>query len=77
MTRRHLSLTAAAALLAVVSLPALAEYPDKPITIIVPFAAGGPTDKVARDLAEALRKPMGGTLVIENVGGAGGALGAT
>ena len=77
MTRRHLSLTAAAALLAVVSLPALAEYPDKPITIIVPFAAGGPTDKVARDLAEALRKPMGGTIVIENVGGAGGSLGAT
>jgi len=56
---------------------ALAEYPEKPVTIIVPFAAGGPTDKVARDLAEALRKPLGGTIVIENVGGAGGTLGAT
>ena len=56
---------------------ALAEYPDKPVTIVVPFSAGGPTDKVARDLAEALRKPLGGTLVIENVGGAGGTLGAT
>ncbi|WP_374674789.1 tripartite tricarboxylate transporter substrate-binding protein [Ideonella sp.] len=56
---------------------ALAEYPEKPVTIVVPFAAGGPTDKVARDLAEALRKPLGGTLVIENVGGAGGTLGAT
>jgi len=55
---------------------ALAEYPEKPVTIIVPFAAGGPTDKVARDLAEALRKPLGGTIVIENVGGAGGTLGA-
>jgi tripartite-type tricarboxylate transporter receptor subunit TctC len=55
-----------------------AEYPEKPITIVVPFAAGGPTDKVARDLAEALRKPMGGaTIIIENVGGAGGTLGAT
>ena len=53
---------------------ALAEYPEKPITIVVPFAAGGPTDKVARDLAEALRKPLGATLVIENVGGAGGTL---
>jgi tripartite-type tricarboxylate transporter receptor subunit TctC len=52
-------------------------YPDKPITIVVPFAAGGPTDKVARDFAEALRKPLGGaTIVIENVGGAGGTLGA-
>ena len=54
-----------------------AEYPDKPITIVVPFAAGGPTDKVARDLAEAMRKPMGGqSIIIENVGGAGGTLGA-
>lgn len=57
---------------------ALAEYPEKPITIIVPFSAGGPTDKVARDFAEALRKPLGNaTVVIENVGGAGGTLGAT
>ena len=57
---------------------ALADYPDKPISIVVPFTAGGPTDKVARDLAEALRKPLGGaTIVIDNVGGAGGTLGAT
>ncbi len=53
-------------------------FPDKPITLVVPFAAGGPTDKVARDFAEALRKPLGGaTVVVENVGGAGGTLGAT
>jgi tripartite-type tricarboxylate transporter receptor subunit TctC len=52
-------------------------FPDKPITIVVPFAAGGPTDKVARDFAEALRKPLGNaTIVVENVGGAGGTLGA-
>jgi tripartite-type tricarboxylate transporter receptor subunit TctC len=55
---------------------AQAEYPDKPVTIVVPFAAGGPTDKVARDLAEALRKPLGSAPIIENVGGAGGTLGA-
>ncbi len=55
---------------------ALAEYPEKPITVVVPFAAGGPTDKVARDLAEVLRKQLGQTIVIENVGGAGGTLGA-
>jgi tripartite-type tricarboxylate transporter receptor subunit TctC len=72
---KHL-LTAALAALTTVS--AFAEYPEKPITIVVPFAAGGPTDKVARDLAEALRKPLGGnTVIIENVGGAGGTLGAT
>jgi tripartite-type tricarboxylate transporter receptor subunit TctC len=53
-------------------------YPgSKPITIVVPFTAGGPTDRVARDLAEALRKPLGNaTLVIENVAGAGGTIGA-
>jgi len=52
-------------------------YPNRIVRIIVPFAAGGPTDKVARDLAEAMRKPMNGqTIIIENVGGAGGTLGA-
>ena len=67
----------ATAALALSVTAAHAEYPDKPITIVVPFAAGGPTDKVARDLAEAMRKPLGGaTIVIENVGGAGGTLGA-
>src|SRR3954462_1611800 len=49
----------------------------KPITIIVPFAAGGPTDKVARDLAEAMRKPLGGaTILVDNAAGAGGSIGA-
>ena len=52
-------------------------YPDKPINIVVPFAAGGPTDKVARDFAEAIRKHLNNaTIVVENVGGAGGTLGA-
>src|SRR3954453_7882762 len=53
------------------------EFPaGKPITLIVPFAAGGPTDKVARDLAEALRKPLGTTVIVDNAAGAGGAIGA-
>ncbi|MBC7548402.1 MAG: tripartite tricarboxylate transporter substrate binding protein BugD [Polaromonas sp.] len=55
-------------------------YPSsKPITFVVPFAAGGPTDRVARDLAEAMRKSMGGgaNFVVENVNGAGGTIGAT
>jgi len=54
----------------------MAEFPDKPITVVVPFAAGGPTDKVARDLGEMLRKQLNQTIIIENVGGAGGTLGA-
>ena len=48
---------------------------DKPITIVVPFSAGGPTDRLARDMAEALRQPLGGaTVVVENILGAGGAI---
>lgn len=55
---------------------ARAEFPDKPVTLVVPFAAGGPSDKIARDLAEALRKKLNQTVIVENVGGAGGTLGA-
>jgi tripartite-type tricarboxylate transporter receptor subunit TctC len=52
-------------------------WPDKPVTLVVPFAAGGPTDKVARDLAVALQKNLNNqTVIVENVGGAGGTLGA-
>ncbi|MEO6410859.1 MAG: tripartite tricarboxylate transporter substrate binding protein BugD [Burkholderiaceae bacterium] len=68
--------TVLATLLALAAGSALAEYPDKPVTIVVPFTAGGPTDKVARDLAEGMRKSLGQTVIINNVGGAGGTLGA-
>jgi tripartite-type tricarboxylate transporter receptor subunit TctC len=56
---------------------ALADYPEKAVNVVVPFAAGGPTDKVARDFADSLRKPLGTTVVVENVGGAGGTIGVT
>jgi tripartite-type tricarboxylate transporter receptor subunit TctC len=69
-----LSLLAVAAL----SSANAADFPikDKPVTLVVPFTAGGPTDRVARDLAEALRKPLGANVVVENVAGAGGTIGA-
>ncbi len=74
------SIAAAAALTVAASLPTqAADYPakDKVVTIVVPFTAGGPTDRVARDLAEAMRKPMGGiSIVIDNAAGAGGSIGA-
>ena len=53
-----------------------AGYPERPITIVVPFSAGGPTDTVTRLVAEAMSKDLGQQIVVENVGGAGGTLGA-
>ena len=50
-------------------------YPTKPITMIVPFAAGGPTDTVARSVAAIMSKSLGQTVIVENVGGAGGNIG--
>src|SRR5436190_9046315 len=62
-------------LLVLTSAPAFAQYPAKPITVIVPFAAGGPTDVVARLVGDHMSRTLGQTLVVENVGGAGGTLG--
>ena len=71
---KRLALTLVSATL---SMGALAAFPEKPITIVVPFAAGGPTDKVARDFAVAMQKSLNNqSVIIENVGGAGGTLGA-
>jgi tripartite-type tricarboxylate transporter receptor subunit TctC len=52
------------------------DYPTNPITVIVPFAAGGPTDTVTRLVAESMSKTLGQQVIVENVGGAGGTLGA-
>jgi tripartite-type tricarboxylate transporter receptor subunit TctC len=52
------------------------DYPSRPITLVVPFAAGGPTDTVARVTAGAMSRTLGQSIVIENVPGAGGTIGA-
>lgn len=52
-----------------------AKYPSKPITIVVPFAAGGTVDIIARMVGEHLQKKLGATVVVENMGGAGGNIG--
>ena len=51
-------------------------FPTRPITVVVPFSAGGPTDTVTRLVADVMGKDLGQQVVVENVGGAGGTLGA-
>jgi len=67
--------TLCAAVLALVATPAVAQFPTKPVTMIVPFAAGGPTDTVARTLGGAMQTVLKQTVLVENVAGAGGTIG--
>lgn len=79
MFRRHLlaraGLSLAAALLGPTGAHAQ-DFPSRPLTLVVPFAPGGPTDAMARTLAAALKGPLGQTVIVENKAGAGGNLGA-
>jgi tripartite-type tricarboxylate transporter receptor subunit TctC len=70
------SLTVACALAALASTAALAAYPDRPIKLVVPWAAGGDTDNIFRPFAPLFQKHVGQTVVIANVGGASGTKGA-
>ena len=72
----HCTALATAALLAAPAALAQAAYPAKPITIVVGYPAGGSTDLTGRTLGEALSKQLGVPVVIDNVGGAGGTIGA-
>src|SRR6266700_937218 len=75
--RTFLHLAAGAAALPAVSRVAWAQtYPTRPITIIVPFAAGGATDVAARVAAEYMSRALGQQVIIENVPGAGGTTGS-
>src|SRR6266853_2880304 len=74
--RTFLHLAAGAAALPAVSHIARAQiYPTRPITIVAPFAAGGPTDAIGRLLAQHMRSSLGQTVIVENVTGAGGTIG--
>ena len=74
--RNFLHLAAGAAALPAVSRFAWAQtYPTRPITMVVPFAAGGPTDTIARVIANGMRVPLGQPVIIDNVTGAAGSLG--
>jgi len=74
--RKFLHLAAGVLALPAVSRLAKAQaYPTRPITMIVPFPAGGPTDAVGRVVAERMRRLLGQTVIIENVSGADGSIG--
>src|SRR5258707_12419092 len=71
--RRFLHLAVGAAAFPMVSRIASAQtYPARPLTLIVPFGAGGPTDVMARIVAEHMSRTLGQRLIVENVAGAGG-----
>ncbi|MGL5361760.1 MAG: Bug family tripartite tricarboxylate transporter substrate binding protein [Bosea sp. (in: a-proteobacteria)] len=77
ISRRAFALGALAPLAAPAIVRAQGAWPNKPITLIVPFAAGGPTDAIARIYAEFVAKELGQSIVVENVAGAGGTTGST
>ena len=72
---KSMRLFLAATVCAVSSFASAEAYPTKSITMVVPFAAGGPTDTVARSVASVMSKSLGQTVLVENVGGAGGNIG--
>ena len=73
---KRASLAVASALLCLCALPAAAQYPNKPIKLVVPFIAGSAPDVLARNVSERLGAKLGQPIVIENRGGAGGNVGA-
>ena len=74
MLRRFL--TASALTLAAIASAAAQSYPNRPVTMVIPFAAGGPTDVLGRVMAERMSQTMGQQVIVENVGGAGGMTGS-
>ena len=72
---RRIFVAALLAALAFAGAATAQNYPSRPITIIVPFSAGGPSDAMARILAERMKMTLGETVLVENVTGAGGSIG--
>ncbi len=68
---------AAAAMMAGIAGAAAQSYPSRPVTMIVPFPAGGPTDSLARIVSERMKASLGQPVIVENVGGAGGSIGVS
>jgi tripartite-type tricarboxylate transporter receptor subunit TctC len=73
---KKISVAAIAALTATIATASAQTYPTKPVTMIIPFAAGGPTDVLGRVIAQRMSEVLGQQVVVENVGGAGGMTGS-
>ena len=73
---RRATLYVAAVALTLLALPALAQYPNRPVKLIVPFAPGGTTDIVARIVSQKVQAYFGQAMIVENKAGAGGVIGA-
>ena len=69
-------IAALTAVLALTGAAAAQTFPDRPVTMIIPFAAGGPTDVLGRVMAQKMGELLGQTVIVENIGGAGGMTGA-
>src|SRR5689334_8425309 len=76
MTQRFATVLAVGVLALCAAAAGAQDYPARSITVVVPFPAGGPSDVVARIVTDRMSKLLGQTLVIENVGGAGGTIGS-
>ena len=74
--RTFTSLLAAMSLAISVQMAHAAQFPTRPITLVVPFAAGGGTDSIAREIGKLMSDRLGQAVIVENRGGAGGAIGA-
>src|SRR6185312_2552699 len=77
MSRIRFSAALAAIVLAGCIAARAEDYPSRTITMIVPYPAGGPSDVVARIMADGMSKALGETIIVENIGGAGGTIGTT
>ncbi|WP_019996147.1 tripartite tricarboxylate transporter substrate-binding protein [Aureimonas ureilytica] len=76
MLLKHLAMLSIGVALSATSAFAQSNYPTQPITVVVPFSAGGPTDTVTRLIAQTMTSELGQQVLVQNVGGAGGTLGA-
>jgi len=74
--RKYAVIAALAACMGWTGTAAAQKYPDRPLTMVIPFAAGGPTDVLGRTMAQRMSEILGQQVIVENVGGAGGGIGS-